>query len=386
METREFEMTTKTAIMKSELFLEHDPGYAHVESPDRLEAIYSGLAEIEDNDSFIFPELEAASHDHLELVHTAEHVRRISETAGQGFVSLDPDTGASSQSYEAAALAAGAVVQGVKMLVDGEVDNVFALVRPPGHHAEADRAMGFCLFNNVAVGAAYALEELGLERVMIIFNNVAVGAAYALEELGLERVMIIDWDLHHGNGTQHSFYETDQVLYFSSHMYPYYPGSGALQELGSGRGTGYTVNIPLSGGVNDQAYAAIFNDIVAPITHQYKPELIMISAGYDIYVGDPLGTMAVTPPGFAYMARVLKKLAGEVCDGRLLLTLEGGYNLEGLREGVLATLGELSGQALQSDIVDQVDDLADASFGRPGCLPSESLDVLRRAFSGYWEI
>ena len=354
---------TITAIMKSELFLEHDPGYSHVESPDRLTSIYSGLAEYEKMDCFTFPELETAEHRHLQLVHTPEHVRQIAETAGQGFVSLDPDTGASSMSYEAAALAAGSVIQGARMVVNGEVDNAFALVRPPGHHAEADRAMGFCLFNNVAVAAAYAMEELGLERVMIV-----------------------DWDLHHGNGTQHSFYDTDQVLYFSTHMYPYYPGSGALEELGSGRGAGYTVNVPLSGGVNDRAYAAIFNDILSPIARQYQPETIMVSAGYDIYVGDPLGTMAVTAAGFAYLTRVLKGLAEELCDGKLLLTLEGGYNLEGLREGVLATLGELGGVELLPEIAGQVDSLGDASFGNSGGMSAESLTMLRKAYAKHWQI
>ncbi|MEN8142406.1 MAG: histone deacetylase [Thermodesulfobacteriota bacterium] len=354
---------SKTAIMKSELFLEHDPGFSHVESPDRLTAIYSGLAEYEAMSGFAFPEPEPAEHRHLQLVHTADHVRRIAETAGQGFVSLDPDTGASSRSFEAAALAAGSVIKGARMVMAGEVDNAFALVRPPGHHAEADRPMGFCLFNNVAVAAAYALDELGLERVMIV-----------------------DWDLHHGNGTQQSFYDTEQVLYFSTHMYPYYPGSGDLHELGSGSGEGYTVNVPLSGGVNDQAYAAIFNEVLAPSARQYKPEMIRVSAGYDIYAGDPLGTMAVTAAGFAYMTRVLKGLAEELCDGRLILTLEGGYNLEGLREGVLASLGELAGESLLPDIVEQVDGLADAAFGNTGSLSAEALEMLRRAYAKRWQI
>jgi acetoin utilization deacetylase AcuC-like enzyme len=356
-------MSKKTAIMKSDLFLEHDPGYAHVESPERLAAIYGGLDEIEGVEGLVFPEPERAGDDVLELVHTQRHVSRVAETAGQGFVSLDPDTGASSMSYEAASLAAGAVVQGVGMLIDGEVDNVFTLVRPPGHHAEADHTSGFCLFNNVAVGAAYGIEKAGLKRVMII-----------------------DWDLHHGNGTQHSFYDTEQVLYFSSHMFPYFPGTGQLQEVGSGRGEGFTVHLPLSGGVNDVSYAAIFNDLVAPIARQYKPELIMISAGYDIYIGDPLGTMAVTAPGFAYMTRVVRQLAEELCDGRLLLTLEGGYNLEGLREGVMASLGEMVGTPLLPGILEKTDELQGASFGSPGGLSADSLDVLRKAYQKYWDI
>ncbi len=353
----------KTAIMKSDIFLEHEAGFSHVESPDRLAAIYSGLDEFAAESCFVFPEPEMAEHVHLELIHTAEHVRRIAETAGQGFVSLDPDTGASSRSYEAARLAAGAVVQGVRMLVDREVDNVFALVRPPGHHAEASHTSGFCLFNNVAVGAAYGIKELGLARIMIV-----------------------DWDLHHGNGTQHSFYDTDQVLYFSSHMHPYFPGTGLLQEVGSGQGEGFTVNLPLSGGVNDQAYASIFNELVAPIARQYKPEMIMISAGYDTYYADPLGTMAVTAPGFAYMTRVVRELAEELCGGRLLLTLEGGYSLEGLRDGVLASLGELAQTPLLPGILEKTDELTEAAFGTPGSLPAESLEVMRKAQEKYWQI
>jgi acetoin utilization deacetylase AcuC-like enzyme len=194
------------------------------------------------------------------------------------------------------------------------------LVRPPGHHAEADRTSGFCLFNNIAVGAQYGLTKLGMERIFII-----------------------DWDLHHGNGTQHSFYDSDQVLYCSTHQYPYFPGSGGLQEVGSGKGEGYTINVPLHGGQDDPAFARIFNELIAPLARSYKPDCIMVSAGYDTYVSDPLGTMAVTAEGYAYMTRVLVELAEELCDGRLVLVLEGGYNLEGLRDGMLATLKEMRG-------------------------------------------
>jgi acetoin utilization deacetylase AcuC-like enzyme len=272
------------------------------------------------NELFLYPEFAPASVDVLELNHTKEHVMRVAETAGKTFSSLDPDTQASPKSYDAACLAAGAVISGMEMIVQGEADNGFALVRPPGHHAEADRAMGFCLFNNVAVGARYGLEHLGLERVAIF-----------------------DWDLHHGNGTQHSFYTSNQVLYFSTHAYPYYPGSGGLEEVGVGEGEGFTVNVPLSGGQDDRAFASIVKEIIVPVTREYRPDFIIISAGFDTYFGDPLGTMAVTEQGFACMAKQLVDLAGEVCEGRLLVALEGGYNLQGLRDGVVAALGELSG-------------------------------------------
>jgi acetoin utilization deacetylase AcuC-like enzyme len=353
----------KTAIMKDDLFLEHDAGFAHIESPDRLLAIYNGLGEFEARNCFSFPEFKAAEERQLRLVHSRKHIDLVAATANQGFVSLDPDTGASSRSYDAACLAAGAVIEGTKILLAGRAANVFALVRPPGHHAEADRPMGFCLFNNVAVAAAYALQELGLKRVMIV-----------------------DWDIHHGNGTQHSFYDTDQVLYLSTHLYPYFPGSGALQEIGRGKGEGYTVNIPLSGGQNDMSYAAIFNDVVAPVARQYQPEMILVSAGYDIYYADPLGAMAVTTAGFAYMTRVLKELAEELCEGRLLLTLEGGYNLAGLRDGVIATLAELAATSLLPGLAGKTAKLAKAHFGRPGCLAAESLAIIRKAHGLKWQI
>ena len=312
----------KTAIFKNDLFFEHIPDFNHVESPDRLRIIYEQLEQQPLNELFLYPEFEPASQDSLAYNHTPEHIMRVANTAGKTFSSLDPDTQASPMSYDAACLAAGAVTNGMEMIVNGEADNGFALVRPPGHHAEAERAMGFCLFNNVAVGAHYGLQKLGMERVAII-----------------------DWDLHHGNGTQNSFYSSNQVLYFSTHAYPYYPGSGGLMEVGAGAGEGFTVNVPLSGGQDDRAFAAIFKEIIVPVTRQYQPDFIIVSAGFDTYFGDPLGTMAVTEQGFACMARQLVDLAGEICNGRLLMALEGGYDLRGLRDGVLAVLGELSGDS-----------------------------------------
>ncbi|MEN8190462.1 MAG: histone deacetylase, partial [Thermodesulfobacteriota bacterium] len=275
-------------------------------------------------ESFLYPEFEPAPHKILALNHSKALINRVSETACKIFDSLDPDTKTSPNSYAAACLAAGALLKGVDLLMEGEIDNGFCLVRPPGHHAEEDRSMGFCLFNNVAVAARYALEK------------------------GLERVMIVDWDLHHGNGTQHSFDDTDRVLYLSTHQYPYYPGTGSLQETGSGKGEGYTVNVPLPGNQGDLDYATIFDDIVLPVGRSYRPQLILLSAGFDIYRGDPLGGMEVTPKGFAYMTRRLVELAEEVCDGRLLVTLEGGYNLNGQRDGAMAVLSQLLGVGLDT--------------------------------------
>jgi acetoin utilization deacetylase AcuC-like enzyme len=313
-------MRRKTAVLKDPLFLEHDPGYDHVESPERLSAIYQAL-DREEADAFFYPECEPASYADLAANHTPEHIDRVAETAGKQFDVLDPDTHTSPLSYEAAVLAAGAVITGLKLVASGQADNAAALVRPPGHHAEADRAKGFCLFNNIAIGARYGLKHLGMERIFIL-----------------------DWDLHHGNGTQHSFYDTDRVLYCSTHQYPHYPGTGSLKETGTGKGEGYTLNVPLPGGQTDQDFARIITELVAPVARQYRPDCIMVSAGYDTHVSDPLGGMAVTTTGFAGMTRILVDLAAELCDGRLVLALEGGYNLQGLADGVLASLHEMAGE------------------------------------------
>ncbi len=331
----------KTAVFRDPLFLDHDPGFDHPESPERLKVIYKIL----DGDllryCFLEPDFSPASHAIIALNHSEKLIERVSETAGKIFDALDPDTKTSPDSYAAACLAVGALVKGVDLVMTGDIDNGFALVRPPGHHAERDQSMGFCLFNNVAVAAHYAIEILGLERVMIV-----------------------DWDLHHGNGTQNSFYESEKVLYLSTHQYPYYPGSGSLQETGRGKGEGFTVNIPLPGYQGDVDYATIFDDLVVPVGREYKPQLILVSAGFDIYGGDPLGSMDVTPQGFAYMTRTLVRLAEEVCGGRLLVTLEGGYNLDGQRDGILAVLGELSGQVLETGYPTNLDDDAFSRLSR----------------------
>ncbi len=313
-------MCRKTAVLKDPLFLAHDPGYDHVESPARLAVVYKALAREEEAGAYLFPECEPASYADLAANHTAAHIERVAKTAGKQFEVLDPDTHTSPRSYEAAVLAAGAVITGLKLVASGQADNAAALIRPPGHHAEADQARGFCLFNNIAIGARYALQHLGMERIFIL-----------------------DWDLHHGNGTQHSFYDTDQVFYCSTHQYPHYPGTGSLKETGAGKGEGYTLNVPLPGGQGDQDFSRIMDELVAPVARQYRPDCLMISAGYDIHISDPLGGMAVTSAGFAYMTRIMVALAAELCQGRLVLALEGGYHLQGLADGVLASLHEMTG-------------------------------------------
>jgi acetoin utilization deacetylase AcuC-like enzyme len=264
-----------------------------------------------------------ATQEELAFIHTPDHIRRVAATAGRSFVSLDPDTQTSPRSYEAALMAAGGLFSLIDALMDHSIHNGFALVRPPGHHAEANRAMGFCLFNNAALGAEYG-------RI----------------RHGLHRILIVDWDLHHGNGTQHSFWESDRVLYFSTHQYPYYPGTGAASEVGGKKAMGFTVNVPLSSGYQDEDFAQIFERILVPVGRQFKPDLILISAGFDTYYEDPLGAMLVSPRGFAGMTAILMQLAQEVCQGRILLTLEGGYHLEGLDLSVQAVLRELTGDSI----------------------------------------
>ena len=313
----------KTAVYRDDLFLQHQPGLDHPESPERLRVIFDELDKEKVGSCFLYPGFAPASHDIIRLNHSKTLVRRVADTKGRDHDYLDADTQTSADSYDAACLAVGALIDGITRLEQGEIDNAFCLVRPPGHHAERDQSMGFCLFNNVAIAARWAEKELGMERVMII-----------------------DWDLHHGNGTQHSFYETDKVLYLSSHQYPYYPGTGALLETGRSSGEGHTLNVPLAGGQGDMEFARIYNELVIPVARQYKPELILISCGFDIYDGDPLGAMRVSPDGFAWMTRKMVQVAEKVCGGRLLVTLEGGYNLTGMRDGALAVLAELCGEKL----------------------------------------
>lgn len=309
----------KTGIVRDDRFMNHQMGAYHPESPTRLEVIYGMLEDQDMMDHFTSVPVRRAEREELLWVHTPNYVDKVASTEGKDYTYLDPDTQTCAGSYEAALLAAGGLCEAVSMVHDGRLDNAFALVRPPGHHAESARAMGFCLFNNVAVGTRYAQEKLGIRRILVI-----------------------DWDLHHGNGTQHAFEEDPSILYFSTHQYPYYPGSGAFDETGRGEGEGYTVNIPLSTGCGDGEYTTIFEKIFKPIALEFDPEMILVSAGIDIYMGDPLGGMGVTPEGFSAMTRSIMEMADACCDGKVVLTLEGGYSLQGLRDSVKCILKELA--------------------------------------------
>jgi len=310
---------SKTIILKDDRCIDHLTSPGHPESPQRLKSIYSMLNQNDMKGRFeeVLPRM--ATKEEISLNHDQKYIDMIENTAGRSFTSLDGDTNTSAGSWEAALLAVGAVLDGVDMIMEQKADNGFALVRPPGHHAEASRAMGFCLFNNIAVGAHYLLKKHGVKKVFII-----------------------DWDIHHGNGTQNSFYSNPDVFYFSTHQYPYYPGTGAEDEKGTGEGAGYTLNVPLSGGQGDDDYLNIFEEVLGPAIHKFSPEFILVSAGYDTYFRDPLGTMKVTENGFYRMTEFLKKISIDECNGRLFLGLEGGYHIEGITESVKQTILALS--------------------------------------------
>jgi acetoin utilization deacetylase AcuC-like enzyme len=311
----------KTGIVKSEKFLEHKPPGYHPENPQRLKVIHEYL-EKNWREGFVEVPLRSATDDEILLVHSKEYLNEVKSTAGR-VGHFDADTYYSRNSSETVLLAVGSILNTVDAIFRGEISNAFAFVRPPGHHAERDRAMGFC-----------------------IFNNVAISARYAQKTYGIERVLIVDWDLHHGNGTQWAFYSDPTVLYFSTHQYPYYPGTGAINECGSGKGEGFNINVPLPPGMGDNDYTAIFNRILLPITEEFMPEFIIISAGFDAHRDDPLGGMALTEQGYAILSGIVNAIAQKHAKGRVLYALEGGYNLEALKNSVASVLSALQGKKI----------------------------------------
>lgn len=309
-----------TGIVVDARYMAHDTGPGH---PERAERIGALLPAVEERPDLVRVPPRAATGDDVVLVHDEGHFERVARTAGRAHDAFDADTPVSAASFDTACLAAGGVLALLDEVMAGHLRNGFALVRPPGHHAERERAMGFCLFNNVAIGAAHLRARHGLERVMVV-----------------------DWDVHHGNGTQHRFAREPGVLFVSTHRWPFYPGTGALDERGAGDGAGFTVNLPFPGGFGDAEYAEAFHAVVEPLALEYEPQLILVSAGFDPHHRDPLGGMAVTERGFAGMAQALVAAADRVCDGRLVAVLEGGYDLRATRDSVAAVLDVLRGRPL----------------------------------------
>jgi len=310
--------TLKTGIVRDERYLEHMPGHTHPEHPKRLKSIHRMLDE--DFPSTLLPvNPEPATLEQLELVHTPAYIQKVLKTADHGFTSLAPDTPASAGTYMSAWLAVGGCLKGLESLVSGACDACFALVRPPGHHALHDRAGGFC-----------------------IFNNIGITARFAAKRYGLKRILIIDWDIHHGNGVSDLFYEEKGVLYFSSHDRMLYPFSGDWGETGRGEGEGYTVNIPIPRAMDDGEFFHLYREIIGPIVRAYRPELILVAAGFDAHRDDPVGRSGLSEQPFGWLTRLLTDLSGEVDRPPMLFILEGGYNPRALALCVRETLEALT--------------------------------------------
>jgi acetoin utilization deacetylase AcuC-like enzyme len=339
----------KTGLVVDRRYEEHDTGRGHPESPHRIRAIRDMLAQYR-RDDLVAIEPRAATREELVSNHGSAYVERVAATADRGVAAFDADTPVSSGSYETARLAVGGVLNLLDAIVAGDVENGFAFVRPPGHHAETDRAMGFCLFNNVAIGVRHLRQRHNLTRILVL-----------------------DWDVHHGNGTQASFYDDPDTLYVSTHQYPFYPGTGAASEVGVGAGVGRTVNVPLPAGCGDDEYVAAFETLIAPIAAQFRPEVVLLSAGFDAHRRDPLASMVVTDEGFRAMARIMMRVARAHAGGRIAAILEGGYDMEALRSAIPVVIDELAG--------------CDVDVRLPTPHPhAQVLQPVLAAQRGYWDV
>jgi acetoin utilization deacetylase AcuC-like enzyme len=319
----------KVGLVYDPIYLKHDTG-GHVENARRLKAIMAHLEQTGLKAELTQIKPRPATTEELCLVHEEQHIFHIQGAAERGGGWLDGDTVMSADSYQAAIYAAGGVIRATEAVMDGKVNSAFALVRPPGHHATPWRAMGFCLFNNLAIATKHALTKYQLERILII-----------------------DFDVHHGNGTQEVFYEEPRVLYTSTHQFPLFPGTGYVDEIGSGEARGTTLNIPLPYGCGDQEYELVFSQIMAPAARRFQPQLILVSAGYDPHWADELALMQVSTAGFARIVKIIKELADELCSGKIIFSLEGGYNLDALAASVKATLDVLRGETSLEDRLGQ---------------------------------
>lgn len=339
-------------LIASERFAEHQTPPGHPESPERaavMDAVVGAWRQ--QGGDVVAP--RTATEEQLGRVHDAAYLRRIAGVTGKA-VALDPDTYTSPETVEVAALAAGAAVGAVERVMAGHGRRAFAVVRPPGHHAERDRAMGFCFYNNVAVAAAHA------------------------RSMGADKVAIVDYDVHHGNGTQHLFESDPHVLYVSTHQFPYYPGTGAAEEIGRGPGQGFTVNVPLEVGAVDEDYRCVFLEAVLPVLRQFKPELLLVSAGFDAHERDPLAGMRLTTGAFAAMTTELRGVSDEFCNGRIVAVTEGGYDLGALADSLQAVISALASDHLQAD-----------PWPAPAVPPSRgraAVTAVRSALGPFWKL
>lgn len=305
------------SLIYSPRYLLHNKGIEHPESPQRLAVLVKGLQNSPFAKALEWCDPWEIDEETLLRVHTKSYLNLLQTLAFMGGGWLDEDTFVSPMSFDIALLAVGGAIRAIE-IASRTRNHSFALVRPPGHHASVDRGAGFCLLNNIACAIRYGQEHLGIKKVLII-----------------------DWDLHHGNGTQDIFYEDGNVFYFSIHQYPWYPGTGKIEEIGEGEGKGYTVNVPLPAGCGDEEYILIFEEILRPLALRFSPDLIAVSAGFDAHFSDPLGGMLVSPYGFGRMTKIIKELNEDLCDRGILFVLEGGYNPDGLLSSVQAVIGEL---------------------------------------------
>jgi acetoin utilization deacetylase AcuC-like enzyme len=314
------------AVFRDPIFKKHLNSAMHPESPSRLDAVDSSIDSHPLKERIIDMPVREASEMELAWIHSPSHISQIADSATRAHTNFDFDTAGNNHSYAAARCAAGAVILAVDSVMEKPQRPAYAVVRPPGHHAEHSGVMGFCLLNNIAIAAEYAIKVHGLSRILIF-----------------------DWDVHHGNGTMHSFYDRPDVLYASAHQYPHYPGTGAVNEIGAGAGTGYTINFPFPAGTTDVEYRYAIEEILIPIIRSYTPELIMVSAGFDAHVRDPLSSIYLSSRMFSDMAILLREEAARACGGRLVIALEGGYDLSALEESNVQLINALCGAAVLAD-------------------------------------
>ena len=310
---------TTTGIVFDSVFLKHDQ-YGHPENSKRLESIFFELEKKDLLNKVSQLKSRSAETDEIKICHAREYIEYVREFCDNGGGYLDPDTYANSYSFNAAVTAVGSSIDLIETVIRGDLKNGFALVRPPGHHALSDRSMGFCLFGNIAIAAKSALTQPGINKVAIV-----------------------DFDVHHGNGTQALVGDDPNILFISTHQYPFYPGTGSIREIGNGKAEGTIINIPLQASVGDEVFKIVHKKIVIPALERFQPDLILVSAGYDAHWDDPLANLNLSLTGYDWISRELINSAERICSGKIVFFLEGGYNLQVLSNGVANTIRGLLG-------------------------------------------
>jgi len=336
--------------------MEHDTG-SHPENALRLKCIMETIKENGILEKLTRINPEKATAEQVAMFHRPEYIEKVAQFARAGGGYIDPDTVVSRKSFEVALKAVGGALTAVDYVLSGRLNSAFALVRPPGHHAVAGRSMGFCLFNNIAIAALHAREKYGLERILIV-----------------------DWDVHHGNGTSEAFFSDPGVLFFSTHQQGIFPGAGRVSEVGQGEGEGYTINVPLNRGTGDAGLYYAFTQLLEPVARQYKPQLVMVSAGFDGHHSDPLAGLSMTVPGYARIAEIVRKIADEECDGKIVASLEGGYNLSVIGHSVSAMLNVLGDYGMT------IDEPGGAPPGFDGPTMRDSIEEALKVHKRYWKL